>query len=153
MDLKKYHTIKITLNALILLVLIGCSANQVKNTQAHQAQNNDSFNIDIGSVILSSKYSESEYKLIERMLAFRSFSEENFSELGKINFEKADLATAAAAFFIVLLMPLTFSITNGIAAGFVVYTIIKLARNEREDLNLGVMLLTVISLLVFILQG
>jgi AGZA family xanthine/uracil permease-like MFS transporter len=76
-----------------------------------------------------------------------------FSELGKINFEKVDLATAAAAFFIVLLMPLTFSITNGIAAGFVVYTIIKLAKNERKDLNLGVALLTIISLLVFILQG
>ena len=84
MDLKKYHTIKITLNALILLVLIGCSANQLKNTQARQAQNNDSYNIDIGSVILSSKYSESEYKLIERMFAFRSFSEENFNELDKI---------------------------------------------------------------------
>lgn len=76
-----------------------------------------------------------------------------FSELGKINFEKADLATAAGAFFIVLLMPLTFSITNGIAAGFVTYTIIKLAKNEKEDLNLGVILLTLISLLVFVLQG
>ncbi len=76
-----------------------------------------------------------------------------FSELGKINFEKADLATSAGAFFIVLLMPLTFSITNGIAAGFVTYTIIKLAKNEREDLNLGVILLTLISLLVFVLQG
>ncbi len=76
-----------------------------------------------------------------------------FSELGKINFENVDLATAAGAFFIVLLMPLTFSITNGIAAGFVTYTIIKLAKNEREDLNLGVILLTLISLLVFVLQG
>ena len=84
MDLKKYHTIKITLNALILLVLIGCSANQLKNTQARQAQNNDSYNVDIGSVILSSKYSESEFKLIERMFAFRSFSEENFNALDKI---------------------------------------------------------------------
>ncbi len=76
-----------------------------------------------------------------------------FSELGKINFEKVDFATAAASFFIVLLMPLTFSITNGIAAGFIVYTIIKLVKNEREDLNLGVFLLTFISLLVFILRG
>ena len=76
-----------------------------------------------------------------------------FSELGKINFEKVDLATAAASFFIVLLMPLTFSITNGIAAGFVVYTLIKLARREMGDLNLGVILLTFISLLVFMLQG
>ena len=84
MDLKKYHTIKITLNALILLVLMGCSSNQLKNTQARQTQNNDSYNVDIGSVIISSKYSESEYRLIERMFAFRSFSEENFNELDKI---------------------------------------------------------------------
>ncbi|MCP4971518.1 MAG: NCS2 family permease [Arcobacter sp.] len=76
-----------------------------------------------------------------------------FTELGKINFEKVDLATSAAAFFIVVLMPLTFSITNGIAVGFVAYTIIKLAKNQRKDLNLGILLLTFISLLVFILQG
>ena len=76
-----------------------------------------------------------------------------FSELGKINFEKVDLATSAACFFIVLLMPLTFSITNGIAAGFIVYSVIKLAKNEKEDLNFGIILLTIISLLVFILQG
>ncbi|WP_428023856.1 NCS2 family permease [Arcobacter sp.] len=76
-----------------------------------------------------------------------------FSELGKINFEKVDFATSAAAFFIVLLMPLTFSITNGIATGFIVYTIIKLVKNEKEDLNLGIFLLTFISLLVFVLRG
>ncbi len=76
-----------------------------------------------------------------------------FTELGKINFEKVDLATAAAAFFMVFLMPLTFSITNGIAAGFVVYTIIKFAKKETKDLNMGVILLTFISLIVFVLQG
>jgi len=76
-----------------------------------------------------------------------------FSELGKINFEKTDFATASSCFMIVLLMPLTFSITNGIAAGFIIYSVIKLAKNEKEDLNLGIILLTFISLLVFILQG
>ncbi|PHR74461.1 MAG: guanine permease [Arcobacter sp.] len=76
-----------------------------------------------------------------------------FTELGKINFEKAGFATGAAAFFIVLLMPLTFSITNGIAAGFMVYTIIKLARKEFSDLNIGILAITAISCLVFVLQG
>ncbi|NQY95090.1 MAG: NCS2 family permease, partial [Campylobacteraceae bacterium] len=76
-----------------------------------------------------------------------------FTELGKINFEEVDLATAAAAFFMVFLMPLTFSITNGIAAGFVIYTVIKIAKKETKDLNLGIILLTVISFIVFILQG
>ena len=76
-----------------------------------------------------------------------------FTELGKINFEKAGFATGAASFFIVLLMPLTFSITNGIAAGFMIYTIIKLARGKFEDLNAGILLITAISCLVFVLQG
>ena len=76
-----------------------------------------------------------------------------FTELGKINFEKIDLATSAAAFFMVFLMPLTFSITNGIAAGFIIYTIIKFAKKETQDLNIGIVLLTFISFIVFILQG
>ncbi len=76
-----------------------------------------------------------------------------FTELGKINFEKVDLATSAGAFFIVILMPLTFSITNGVAAGFLVYTIIKLTKREFSDLNIGILTITLISLLVFILQG
>jgi len=76
-----------------------------------------------------------------------------FTELGKINFEELDLATSAAAFFMVFLMPLTFSITNGIAAGFVIYTVIKFAKKQTKDLNIGIILLTFISLIVFVLQG
>ncbi len=54
-------------------------------------------------------------------------------------------------FFIVTLMPLTFSITNGIAAGFLVYTIIKLAKGHYKDLNIGILTITFISLLAFVL--
>ncbi|WP_121626642.1 NCS2 family permease [Poseidonibacter antarcticus] len=74
-----------------------------------------------------------------------------FTELGKINFVDSDLATSAGAFLIVILMPLTFSITNGIAAGFLVYTIIKLAKKEFSDLNIGILVITFISALAFIL--
>ncbi len=74
-----------------------------------------------------------------------------FTELGKINFEDSDLATSAGAFLIVILMPLTFSITNGIAAGFLVYTIIKFAKKEFSDLNIGILVITFISALAFIL--
>lgn len=76
-----------------------------------------------------------------------------FTELGKINFKKMDFATSSGTFFIVLMMPLTFSITNGIAAGFVIYTFIKLTKKEFHDLNIGIILITLISLLAFILQG
>ena len=74
-----------------------------------------------------------------------------FTELGKINFEDSDLATSAGAFLIVILMPLTFSITNGIAAGFLVYTIIKIAKREFSDINIGILVITFISALAFIL--
>ncbi len=74
-----------------------------------------------------------------------------FTELGKINFEDSDLATSAGAFLIVILMPLTFSITNGIAAGFLIYTIIKIAKNQYKDLNVGILAITFISFLTFIL--
>lgn len=74
-----------------------------------------------------------------------------FTELGKINFVDSDLATSAGAFLMVIFMPLTYSITNGIAAGFLVYTIIKLAKKEFADLNLGIFVITFISALAFIL--
>jgi len=73
-----------------------------------------------------------------------------FTELGKIDFKDADLATNAAIFFIVLFMPLTYSITNGIAAGFLLYTLIKLFKAETSDLNLGILVITFISTLAFV---
>lgn len=73
-----------------------------------------------------------------------------FTELGKINFEESDLATSAGAFLIVILMPLTFSITNGIAAGFIVYTIIKVVKKEFKDLSFGILVITFVSALAFI---
>lgn len=76
-----------------------------------------------------------------------------FTEFGKINFKEMDFASSAGTFFIVLLMPLTYSITNGIAAGFIIYTLIKLAKKEFNDLNIGIISITGISLLIFILQG
>jgi len=76
-----------------------------------------------------------------------------FTELGRIDFENMDTATAAAAFLAIIIMPLTFSITNGLAAAFVTYSVIKLAKGEFKDLNLGVILIALISLIVFIVHG
>jgi len=44
---------------------------------------------------------------------------------------------------------LTFSITNGLAAAFIVYTAVKMIKGEFKDLNLGVLLIALISLIVF----
>lgn len=75
-----------------------------------------------------------------------------FTELGNVNFKNNDLAVTSAAFLMVMVMPLTYSITNGFAAGFVVYTALKLLKRETEDINLGLIVITLISLLVFILH-
>jgi len=76
-----------------------------------------------------------------------------FTELGRMNFTEMDTATAAGAFLSIIIMPLTFSITNGLAAGFVTYTVIKLAKGEFKDLNIGVLSIALISLIVFIVHG
>ena len=71
-----------------------------------------------------------------------------FSELSKIDF--SDQATAVAAFFIVILMPLTYSITTGLAFGFVAYFFVKLVK--REPINIGILTLAFISLLSFVIK-
>jgi AGZA family xanthine/uracil permease-like MFS transporter len=73
-----------------------------------------------------------------------------FSELSHINFK--DIAVSVATFLIVVMMPLTFSITNGLAFGFLSYLIIKLFKKETEDISIGVVVLGLIGLLVFLLQ-
>ena len=74
-----------------------------------------------------------------------------FTELGNINWKNNDFAVTSASFLIVILMPLTYSITNGFAAGFIVYTALKLLKGEFKDINLGLITITLISLLVFII--
>ena len=76
-----------------------------------------------------------------------------FTELGRMDFTNMDTATASGAFLTIILMPLTFSITNGLAAGFIAYTVVKIAKGEFKDLNLGVVSIAVISLLVFVIHG
>lgn len=71
-----------------------------------------------------------------------------FSELGKINYK--DPAICAATFFTVILMPLTYSITIGLSIGFLAYFTIKLVLRKWNDLNSGILVLTLISLIAFL---
>ena len=73
-----------------------------------------------------------------------------FGELSHINFK--DTAIAVSTFLIVLMMPLTFSITNGLAFGLISYVLIKLIKREFKDINFGILFLTFVSLIVFIVQ-
>ena len=73
-----------------------------------------------------------------------------FGELSHINFK--DTAIAVSTFLIVIMMPLTFSITNGLAFGLISYVLIKLIKKEFKDINVGILFLTFVSLIVFIVQ-
>jgi len=70
-----------------------------------------------------------------------------FQEIAHINFK--DSASAVSSFFIVTMIPLTFSITNGIAFGFLSYVLVKTVQKERKELNSGIITLALISILIF----
>ncbi|MCV3442926.1 NCS2 family permease [Campylobacter sp. IFREMER_LSEM_CL1097] len=73
-----------------------------------------------------------------------------FMEVANINFK--DKAIAVSAFFIIIMMPLTYSITTGFAFGFIAYLFIRIMQKEFDKINLGIIILSAISLLVFLLQ-
>jgi len=55
--------------------------------------------------------------------------------VSKIGFEKVDVATGLAAFATILYMPYTYSIANGIALGFIVYTLAKILQGDARRLS------------------
>ncbi len=61
-----------------------------------------------------------------------------------------DLTEAAPVFVAAIAMPLTFSIANGIAFGFITYAGIKLLSGRREDVSLSVMILAALFVAKFI---
>ena len=60
-----------------------------------------------------------------------------------------DLELAIPAFLTIVLMPFTYSITNGIGAGFVAYTFIKVARGKANEVHLMMWVSTAAFLLYF----
>ena len=63
-----------------------------------------------------------------------------------------DFTNGAPAAITALMMPLTFSIANGIALGFITYTVLKLATGKTKDVSLSMYFLAAIFIakLVFI---
>jgi len=55
-----------------------------------------------------------------------------------------DWEIAIPAFLTIILMPFTYSITNGIGAGFIAYVVIKLAKGKGGDVGV---LLSIIAVL------
>jgi len=70
-------------------------------------------------------------------------------EVVHINFE--DFTEALPAFLTIIMMPLTFSIAQGLAFGFVSYTVIKLVSGRHKENNAVMYTMTVLFILHFIL--
>ncbi|MDP5292058.1 NCS2 family permease [Oceanimonas sp. CHS3-5] len=66
------------------------------------------------------------------------------------NIEWHDYTEMAPAAITALMMPLTFSIANGIAMGFIAYTVLKVATGQAARVSLGVYVLSAIFVAKFI---
>ena len=55
------------------------------------------------------------------------------------------------ALIMIIMIPLTFSIANGIAIGFISYVVLKLAAKKTSDISMGAWFLFMIFVLKFIL--
>jgi len=70
-----------------------------------------------------------------------------FSEVANINYK--DPAVATSTFFIVLGMPLTYSITDGLLLGMISFSIIKIFMGELRKIGVVPIVLSIIGLLLF----
>lgn len=68
-----------------------------------------------------------------------------------INFN--DFTEGFPAFLIITMIPLTYSIVDGMAFGFIAYPIAKLAANKKEDVSLPMYIISIIFLINFILSA
>lgn len=73
------------------------------------------------------------------------------SEIVQVKFD--DFTEAFPAFMTIVMMPLTFSIAQGLAFGFMSYTIIKLVTGRHKENNPVTYTLTVLFILHFILSS
>lgn len=70
-----------------------------------------------------------------------------FSELQHIDYE--DRAVKFSAFFIVLGMPLTYSITNGLLLGALVFAFVRIIEGKYREIGMAMSILALVALLVF----
>ncbi len=63
-----------------------------------------------------------------------------------------DFEVALPAFLTIVLMPFTFSITNGVGAGFVTYTVLKLARGKVRELHPLLLAVSLVFLIYFAIE-
>lgn len=70
------------------------------------------------------------------------------SELAKIDWD--DLTESAPAFITAIMMPFTFSITEGVAAGFITYCVLKAGTNRWREIHPGVAIVALLFIFKFV---
>ncbi|MCD7033517.1 NCS2 family permease [Metabacillus sp. GX 13764] len=73
------------------------------------------------------------------------------SELKEVNFD--DFTELVPAFLTIIMMPLTFSIAEGVAFGFLSYTLIKLFTGRIKELHWIMFVITIAFLINFVMMG
>ena len=68
-----------------------------------------------------------------------------------VNIDWDDISEYSPALLAAFIMPLTYSISNGIALAFIVYVVVKLISGKMSDLNPAVLIIAGASLLHFLL--
>lgn len=71
--------------------------------------------------------------------------------LGKIKWESFD--EALAAFFTAVVMPFTYSISNGIAIGFIFYCIMKITKGKAKEVHPVMYIITGLFLITFVVTA
>ena len=72
---------------------------------------------------------------------------------GIIHIDFNDISEAIPSFLIIVLIPLTFSIIDGIAFGFISYTIMKIATKKYKDISIVMYLISFTFIIYFLLNA
>ncbi|MCR1952655.1 MULTISPECIES: NCS2 family permease [unclassified Clostridium] len=72
---------------------------------------------------------------------------------GIVHIDFNDISEAIPSFLIIVLIPLTFSIVDGIAFGFISYTMMKLITKKKDQLSIVMYIISFVFIVYFILHS
>ncbi|WP_066073045.1 NCS2 family permease [Neobacillus soli] len=70
-----------------------------------------------------------------------------------VNIDFSDFSEAFPAFLVIIMIPLTYSIVDGIAFGFIAYPLVKLFTNKQNELSLPIFIISILFLTNFMLHS
>jgi adenine/guanine/hypoxanthine permease len=69
------------------------------------------------------------------------------------NMDLRDLSEAFPAIFIIAMIPFTYSIADGIAIGFILYPILKIASGKAKDVTVPIYIIAFLFLINFVVHS